>query len=72
METGVSLIKKAMEEKQKEAIFELYKSIFPNMTEETYISFEEYYLMCVQEEKTTEEIIKETEELLKLDWKEVD
>lgn len=66
------LIKKAMEEKQKEAIFELYKSIFPNMTEETYISFEEYYLMCVQEEKTTEEIIKETEELLKLDWKEVD
>lgn len=61
-----------MEEKQKEAIFELYKSIFPNMTEETYISFEEYYLMCVQEEKTTEEIIKETEQLLKLDWKEVD
>lgn len=62
------LIKKAMEEKRKEAIFELYKAIYPNMTEDTYISFEKYYQMATEEEKSAEEIIKETEELINLEW----
>lgn len=59
---------KAIEEKQKEQAFELYKSIYPLMREEDFISFEEFYAKGIEKQheistKTAAEILAETREL---------
>lgn len=47
--------------------------IYPYMGEEDFITFEEYYERCQEvDTRTAEDILEEVEELLKLDWKEVD
>lgn len=72
LETGLLLIKKAYEEKQREQAFELYKMLYPLMDKENFISFEEFYIQGLQNseqnKKTPEEIIAETRELYYKNW----
>ena len=72
-ETGRLLIQKALEEKRKEIAFELYKTVFPYMDKDSFISFDEFYNAGTPEKgaKTEAEILKETERILKTTvWKE--
>ena len=72
-ETGMALVVKAIEETRRDKAFELYKMIYPLMGEENFITFEEYYKKAKQvDTRTLEEILEEVEELIELDWKEVD
>ena len=62
-EIAIDLIIKAYEETEKEKLFKLYVNIYPYMTEENFMSFEEYYSECLrnsnQSKKTAQEIIEE-------------
>lgn len=66
--TGISLIIKAMEEKHKKLAWDLYIAKYQHMTQENYISFEEFYnpekRIEKEDRRTAEEIIKESEDLL--------
>lgn len=72
LETGLLLIKKAYEEKQREQAFEFYKMLYPLMDKETFITFEEFYAQGIQSaeqnKKTPEEIIEETRKLYYKNW----
>lgn len=69
----MALFVKAIEETRRDKAFELYKMIYPLMGEENFITFEEYYKKAKQvDTRTSEEILEEVEELIELDWKEVD
>lgn len=76
IDVGMELIFKAYEEREKEKLFKLYSNIYPYMTEETFITFEEYYNECLinsnQNQKTATEIIEEIKDMYEnTAWKEV-
>lgn len=69
---GTELIVKAVEEERKDKVFKLYASIYPYMDEESFISFEEFYIsMTTDNNKSVDDILEDTKSLLSIEWKEV-
>ena len=68
---AVELIAKAYEEKLKENVFTLYTSIYPNMDEDNFISFNEFYSILTTDKRSADEILEEVEEVLNFEWEEV-
>ena len=72
LNTAVELIAKAYEEKLKENVFTLYASIYPNMDEDNFISFNEFYsILTTNSKRSADEILEEVEEMLNFEWEEV-
>jgi len=70
--TAMELISKAYKEKIKDRVFTLYANIYPNMDEDNFISFDEFYtIMTVDNIRDTDEILDEVKQLLNFEWKEV-
>lgn len=70
--TAMELISKAYEETRKDSAFTLYASIYPYMSENDFITFNEFYLkMTVNNRKSSDEILDEVKELLNFEWEEV-
>lgn len=70
--TAMELISKAYKEKIKDRVFTLYANIYPNMDEDNFISFDEFYaIMTVDNKRDTDEILNEVKQLLNFEWKEV-
>nr|DAY22809.1 MAG TPA: hypothetical protein [Caudoviricetes sp.] len=68
----MELISKAYKEKIKDRVFTLYANIYPNMDEDNFISFDEFYtIMTVDNIRDTDEILDEVKQLLNFEWKEV-
>lgn len=60
------LLMKSYEKQKENSAWELYLTIYPNMTEETFIPFEDYYnkkRMKIRD-KTEEEILKDVKEII--------
>lgn len=61
------LLIKAYEKQKENSAWELYVSLYPNMSEDTFISFEKFYNPQKKveiEEKSEEEILREVKEIL--------
>ena len=72
IDVGIKLIIKAMKEKRKDRAFKLYAGIYPYMDEESFVSFEEFYIsMTADNGKSTDEILEDINSLLSLEWEEV-
>lgn len=70
--TAMELISKAYKEKIKDRVFTLYANIYPNMDEDNFISFDEFYgIMTVDNKRDKDEILDEVKQLLNFEWKEV-
>ena len=70
--TAMELISKAYKEKIKDRVFTLYANIYPNMDEDNFISFDEFYgIMTVDNKRDKDEILHEVKQLLNFEWKEV-
>lgn len=68
----MELISKAYKEKIKDRVFTLYANIYPNMDEDNFISFDEFYtIMTVDNKRDTDEILDEVKQLLNFEWEEV-
>lgn len=63
--TGVGLINKAIEEKNRSNAWDMYISQLPWMTKDTYKSFEDYYTLLTQKpsEANAEDIVKMAQEI---------
>lgn len=73
--TGIELIKKAYLEESKERAWQVYLTQYPYMTEESFITFEDYFkrLTAPPDTRTTEDILGEISELTdNIDWGLVD
>lgn len=69
IEEGVEMIQVMYEKQREERHFTLYASIYPKMTKETFIQFEEFHKPQKEIEKSTdtksaEEILKEVQETM--------
>lgn len=68
IEEGIELINHIYEKKREDKAYQLYSSLYPNMTKETYITFEEFYKPQKQDEvveaKTADEILNNVKELM--------
>lgn len=69
IEEGVELINHIYEKKREEKAYQLYTSIYPNMTTETYIPFEDFYKPEKQGEetedvRTVEDILNDVKDVL--------
>jgi hypothetical protein len=66
---GISLINKAVEERDKEKVWQQWLVLYPNMSEENFISFDDYYnsmkVTNISITKSKEDIISEAEEIEK-------
>lgn len=63
------LLNEAHKKKHEEEAYQLYVSVYPNFTKESFIPFDKFYTpqkkQEVVEEKTAEQIIKEVRDLMK-------
>lgn len=62
------LLTEAFKKNSEEKAYQLYTSIYPNMTKETFIPFEKWYVpqkkQSTVEEKTSEQILAEVREIM--------
>ena len=76
-EEGYDFIKVAYETDKEEKIWQLWASLYPNMTKENYISFEEFKIIIIPngqaeiEDLNTEEILDKVNNIINLTLKEV-
>lgn len=76
-EDGYDFIKVAYESDKEEKIWQLWTSLYPNMTKENYISFEEFKNSIIPsgqaeiEDLDTEEILDKVNNIINLTLKEV-
>lgn len=54
-ERGSDLVAKALEKVQEERAWEMYISVFPNMTEKTYLTFEQFQAKSIQGSSASQE-----------------
>lgn len=64
METGIEMIKKAYEEDDKRKTWELYLVRYSYMTEDTFMTFEEFYHVLHVPPTTSKDILCEVEKML--------
>lgn len=68
VEDGIEMIAQIYEKQREERSFSLYATQYPNMTEENFIQFEEFYKPRKKQEvvevKTAEEILKDVREMM--------
>ena len=64
IETGIEMIKKAYDEDDKRKTWELYLVRYPYMTEDTFMTFEEFYHVLHIPPKTSKDILCEVEKML--------
>lgn len=66
-EDGFELILKAFEKREEEKAWQMWLTLYPNMTKEKFMSFSEYYQKLRQpiSTRSTEEILAEVEEIRK-------
>ena len=78
IEDGYDFIKVAYEADKEEKIWQLWANLYPNMTKENYISFEEFKSTIIPsgeveiENLDTEEILSRVNNIINLTLKEVD
>lgn len=78
VQEGRLLVLKAFQKREEERLWDIYKSIYPNFTQETFLSFEEFKKRQtnpkmdsnvkgdINTNKTDEEIISNAEDILRL------
>ncbi len=68
IDDGIQMISQIYEKQREDRHFTLYASQYPHMSEENYITFEEFYKPQkaneVVETKTSEEILADVKELM--------
>lgn len=68
IDDGVQMINEIYTKQREDKAYQLYLSIRPNMTEENYVTFEEFYNPQKQNEvtesKTSSEILNEVKEMM--------
>lgn len=69
IDDGIQMIKEIYNKQHEEKAYRLYTSIYPNMTKETYVTFEEFYKPQQRnvestDTKSAEEILKEVQETM--------
>lgn len=69
IDEGMQMIQQVYEKQREEKAYQLYIASYPNMTKETYVTFEEFYKPQQRNEESTdtkssEEILKEVQETM--------
>jgi len=69
VDDGIQMINEIYSQRRQDKAYQLYVAAYPNMTKESYMTFEEFYKpQKVNEEpvevKSSEEILKDVKELM--------
>lgn len=69
IDDGVKMVNEIYLQKRQDKAYQLYVAAYPNMTKESYVTFEEFYKPQKQNEepvetKSAEEILNEVKELM--------
>ena len=56
VETGGELIIKAYQEKEKEKAWQVYLTVYPKMTEETFVSFDDWMEEMISRKESNESV----------------
>jgi len=67
----LKLIRKALEKREEERLWDMWVSVYPNMDKKNFITFSEFYekqrtQKIVNTQKTKEELLSEVEEIRKM------